>query len=808
MSRIQNNREVRMTSSNKRKVIFATLITMSIAYSNAYAINPSTPCSSMEAMLSGKENLLKNQKFVMADNGPKDWQLSPGIDYLQKIEDDTVLLTPNSGLSASLQQEVILQPATLYTASICVKGNSSVPPTFSVSGGVQREKIQSYLERGVQDGIWTLYRFIFYTTSGNVRFNLSGYKNDLGQSQAFKYPALVKGRLPAPIPELPKQGENMVLNPSFSNESRHWVFDRDSAITKRHCDSDGRCYAALYATNELNARVSQVFGFSLAPNTHYVMQANVRTIEGKRELAKNDLALQGHLFVTIKGVDPSPKSGWFTTNGQWQKTHYEFITGDEPRNVKLMLESYKQPAIGEVAITDIIIKATGKETYPDFGPAPEKTDKPLIEDFQTYQQGQSLNKAAWLLPNKAWGGDNHGVASTNIQFVANKQDGQYLKLNAFGSNTQDENKVRQGSALVTNKYYASGIYLVCARMPKHHGVVSAFWPFHYIAYQPTQSEYWDEPNPIRNTEIDWELPTSNLDNSEPVSYKFARLNTWGGQFGGEGGNDTDRANLLPYNDNRLVNEDNEFHQYGFIWFAGHDNGDGTRTPGFIKWTFNKECYKTPPKNIDDNQLQVLINTKGKKVNEGESYGQDNIPFRAARFWIGAWFPGIADKPYHAGGQEYWGWGGTPDFEQDSLDIKWVGVYPWQNLNKGQNANRDTWVAESAPDAGNWSDGYPVAVGPIEPTPTPDPSTKSIEVQFDDSVANDFPIALYWTEKGEIKSKSISKAKANHLTLNADIGTSIKANDYICWDNHGDKVRDTTNSIFLAMQKTWIKCRLQ
>lgn len=571
----------------------------------------SSPCGSLEAMTQGRDNLIKNPGFS-GNNQPQNWQLKPDEGPYITHDGDAITLKPNASVGVYLSQNLVLKPATLYTVGVCVKGKQSVPPSLMISGDVQREKIQSYLAKsGQQDDVWTLYRFIFYTSKGEgVSYTLSGYQNKLGVVQSFKYPILVEGRLPAPLPPLPNKGQNMVVDPDFTSGDRYWMFDQNSALTSKKCENK-KCYASLNPTQDLTARVVQTFSFSLAPNSTYTLTAKARTIEKGSSDSRNgdDLSLQGHIYVTIDGTDPAPKQGMFSTGGDWQEVSYTFSTGKTANNININLESYKgQPNLGEVDITNISLKANGKETYPSFGPAPAKTETALIEDFQSYQPGEKLNAQAWLLANKAWGGDNKGVASENISFATDKDGKPYLKLNVYGNQAASD-KVRQGAALVTKKYYASAVYLVCARIPKNLGVVSAFWPFHYIQYMPTQKPFWNEPNSKRNTEIDWEMPTSNLDNSAPISYRYARMNNWGGQWGGEGGEDTERVYLPSYNDGQAVH-DGKFHQFGIIWFSGHDNGDGTRTPGYVKWTFNKECMSAPPKQIDMGSLQVVTNTKG------------------------------------------------------------------------------------------------------------------------------------------------------------------------------------------------------
>ena len=75
------------------------------------------------------------------------------------------------------------------------------------------------------------------------------------------------------------------------------------------------------------------------------------------------------------------------------------------------------------------------------------------------------------------------------------------------------------------------------------------------------------------------------------------------------------------------------------------------------------------------------------------FGQGNVPYRAARFWIGDWF---AASGY---GDEV-GWGGTPDFDSTALYIASVRIEPYLE-------SRDAWVRETVPNI-EWAlpDQYP------------------------------------------------------------------------------------------------------
>ena len=66
---------------------------------------------------------------------------------------------------------------------------------------------------------------------------------------------------------------------------------------------------------------------------------------------------------------------------------------------------------------------------------------------------------------------------------------------------------------------------------------------------------------------------------------------------------------------------------------------------------------------------------------GSSFGQDNVPFRASRFWLGLWFPA-------SGYKDMVGWAGNPDFDQTTLELDWVRITPTTDANDRYEA--ETW----------------------------------------------------------------------------------------------------------------------
>ena len=67
--------------------------------------------------------------------------------------------------------------------------------------------------------------------------------------------------------------------------------------------------------------------------------------------------------------------------------------------------------------------------------------------------------------------------------------------------------------------------------------------------------------------------------------------------------------------------------------------------------------------------------------EGNEFGQDNIPYRASRFWLGIWFPAAGFKERIDGETvSRVGWAGDPNFDQATLEIDWVRVTPFNEAN--------------------------------------------------------------------------------------------------------------------------------
>jgi hypothetical protein len=328
---------------------------------------------------------------------------------------------------------------------------------------------------------------------------------------------------------------------------------------------------------------------------------------------------------------------------------------------------------------------------PTLASPPARQDEVFFDDFSD----GTLSPEKWLVSGKAWGGDNGGVAPQNVILVPDMDEGKpiiALRLEAHGDLYDGDlvhngRKTRVGAAIATRTYHASGRYEVRARVAPEYGTCTAFWPFHYIDHRMGEGPYWHEPNPRRNTEIDWEFPT-DLAGSDTGNFSFtkARTNSWGGQFGGEGGEHKGRKTLTDENGSvlDLAQEamDGRYHTFTIEWRSGSDVGDESisRTDvGSVRWL------------LDGRVVDELHDVE---------FGQGNVPFRAARFWLGTWFPaaGYADDV---------GWTGNPEFDTTAAHIAWVRITPFEE-------GRDTWVDETVPNLA-WAgpEDYPHSIDPIE-----------------------------------------------------------------------------------------------
>ena len=208
-----------------------------------------------------------------------------------------------------------------------------------------------------------------------------------------------------------------------------------------------------------------------------------------------------------------------------------------------------------------------------------------------------------------------------------------------------------GSFPMSNAYYGSGqwdIWVKLAKVVKTDGKTIypagtnptgsnfSWWTFHALDYSVAGGPKWlVDSNPLRNTEIDIEIGGACPDYSSNYSFNTARLNGWGGQWGGDGGNFTMHTQMpatpaTPFasvgSPNGANLDDGQYHKLSILLNSGVDPTPGlldpngvyptTRTPGFIKWF------------VDDIEWGCGWT--------GNIYGMDNIPMTAMRIVIGPW----------------------------------------------------------------------------------------------------------------------------------------------------------------------------
>lgn len=263
----------------------------------------------------------------------------------------------------------------------------------------------------------------------------------------------------------------------------------------------------------------------------------------------------------------------------------------------------------------------------------------LWEDFS----GATLDPQRWRVAKRQWGGEdvNGGVIPQNVQLCdgflvlranGDLYDGPLRGINRDGSQRPDGK--RTGGAIATNRYFASGRFDVRARIVPEYGAASAFWTFHY-------TEVYDPTLRIGNHEIDIELPGRPGSEFENISFEWALFNTWTGVLPWQ--------YTIGYTDLGAPQNNGQFHTYRFDWHTG-DAGQTQRVEFFV-----------------DGALRRTTTT--------------DVPTRAGRYWIGAWFPD--------------GWAGDPAFDSSALWVDWVRITAF-----GQAG--DEFVDETYPDHG-WAD---------------------------------------------------------------------------------------------------------
>ena len=650
-------------------------------------------CFGLMSSSFGEDDLLVNASF---EDGLIGWETSGdvGIELDGWDGGQSVVLRPQPGVTAELRQTVSgLEPRTRYTVAARVRTSDRLsPPILGVRDGVQIAKAHGWVAVG-DENRWLERRFEVFVdeASTSAEVYLQAWQTDSSVVVEFDSIRLWKGRQDPPVADpgeppwrdapyvdvAPRAGESLLRDPDFDDPSGGaWALGINASIEE--VDSIGTLRLLSSADT---SRASQVVVPDLPPGGRWTLSMEVKV----------DAGVVASAYLT--GTD-----GFLATRSfdhiDWTTIEIPIESGDRwLRNGKLTLENWKnQP--GSAWYRNVSLLANGDEWVPTLASPPVERPGVFFDDFS---QGY-LDPNEWLVSSKAWGGDNGGVAPANVTLVHDVDDGEpivALRLEAHGdlySGDLEHNgrTTRVGAAVATRHYFASGRYEVRAKVAPEYGTCTAFWPFHYIDHQMAEAEYWHEPNPRRNTEIDWEFPT-DLGGNDLGEFSFtkARTNSWGGQFGGEGGEHKGRKVLTDEDGSPLdlaaEARDGRYHTFTIEWRSGEDLGDEavTRTrTGSVRWLMD-----------------------GRLVDElhDVDFGQGNVPYRAARFWLGTWFPAAG----YAGNV---GWTGNPDFDVAAAHIAWVRITPFDEA-------RDLWAKETVPNLA-WAtpDEYPESVDPPSGNP--------------------------------------------------------------------------------------------
>ncbi|MDA7938417.1 family 16 glycosylhydrolase [Pirellulales bacterium] len=571
-------------------------------------------------------NFVRNADFSIGDLSG--WQPSGPTDAAT-LNGAVLKLVATPGDTVRVEQRITgLKPQTRYSFSVRLRSEKGAWASFGVDSGTQYAKTNS-----AAGDAWQEKRFTFYTAddSTEVRLFLESYMGQPGPV-FFDDVNIVEGKLtpvtppdegwftlPAPR-ALVDAGEEMLLNNRFEDGLTGWVTD--------HAETTNNL-VTLTPTSDESARLVQDIPFALSPDTEYSLEAVVR---GGGPGATLSVAGRDGLTASVQ-----------IEEGASRRVVLPFTTSSGYETVRVMLEQYKASP-GILTIESVSLLAQGNEWIDTPQPIPTPTTEVLFDDFSG-----PLDPERWLIVDKAWGGDNGGLVPENVELSDGKlllrANGDEYTGNVVG---HGDRTTRVGAGIATRDYYASGRYEVRARVPQVLGAASAFWTFHYIEYGPNDEGFWEEPGKIRNSEIDWEFPTAlqTGTDDDPISYDYARVNSWGGKLGGEGAHHPGRVEII---------NDGEYHTYTIDWHAG---GDG-EVPRVIWLIDGEEVYR----------------------HEGNEFGQDNIPYRASRFWLGIWFPAAGFKERIDGETvSRVGWAGDPDFDQATLEIDWVRVTPFNEAN--------------------------------------------------------------------------------------------------------------------------------
>ena len=475
--------------------------------------------------------------------------------------------------------------------------------------------------------------------------------------------------LPNILPEAATPGSNLVMNAALlGNDSQipNWFF---GGAERTQLDGEN-----VIAVNGENDTASTAF-----QNNPYFLKNFPHALTCKAKVSE-----AGKVgAIAILSDDNSFSSVVLITSTEWQDVSIVVNSNNWLQPIIYMEAGSGQGSGWQLYAKDFEILSVGEEWLPT------KSPHPLIQaEAKEWTFENGLDSDDWLVSQLL----NSQVANTEIT-----PDGNLL-LNAYSSS-------KEAATVMTTDYFASGRFDAWIKMGPVYdssgneipagtpvGCAFAFYPFQFELFSNSQPRWYDEPNPVRNSEIDWEFPSDNPPgNTEPnfpfcpvITYANAHNNTWGGQRGGESGQIQQHITLP----NGVNAADGSFHQYTIVWNSGKDRGGETRTPGYIEWYFDTG------EDLDPSKMTARW--------EGNSYGFDNIPVKAGRIYVGAWFP--TSGPYGADTCEVESWAGTPNWARATFEIQKVSYEP---ITSGTKPNRDRWEAEFEPNNNIWgADRYP------------------------------------------------------------------------------------------------------
>ena len=383
----------------------------------------------------------------------------------------------------------------------------------------------------------------------------------------------------------------------------------------------------------------------------------------------------------------------------WQERRFVFWTGD--------LQHPTAPFRGAVTLTLSCHPLEGKDTFARFAnirivegvmpmidtaldpqhplvlPGDAASGLPFFETLGsewTFEKG--LDPDSWLILDKM-GSDPKNISTD--------KEGN-LVLTAWGK--QSKENPLTGAVLFSKKEFGSGRFDMWAQIgPVYNeedkavpeslfqGASFTFWTFHFQHYLDGQPQWYDDPSPIRNSEIDWEMPGDYPKGARApifpycplISWKNSRFSAWGGQRGGEEEGNVTMHVPFP---SQIDVRDGAFHQYTFVWHSGFEKENGRRDPGYIEWYFDTGEELNP-----NNRVAKWV---------GDDYGFDNIPDVAGNIAFSTWFP-ITKGGYGPQTCLEDGWAGSSNWLRAEFKIKKVRYTPFSHTHK---PNRDRWEAKS------------------------------------------------------------------------------------------------------------------